>query len=298
MLGALRRDLLSGQTIGPYRLLELVSQDGAVRVYAAEHLRRGARVAMIVIAPAPALPAEAIERFFREARAANALRHRWIAELLDLGTLEDGSPFVVTEALDGVTLADLALPVGLLGRLGAEVLDALAVAHDHGIVHGSLSPERVYVTADLHPKVLAFGARHLVPAPSSGEAGPRADLCAVGSIFREALTLDPFGAKGSERRRGSVSPQAIALDRAARPALVAVFERALAPADRYADAREMADAIWAAVRGLPYGELDTLPVARVHRPAVGRPAWLRLMAVAAVAAAAVAGLVGLAVALR
>jgi len=104
---ALRRDLASGEAIGLYRLLEPSSEDALGRGYVAEHPRLGTRVAVKVLAREPARSPEAVERFFCEARAVNALRHERIVEILDLGTLDDGSAFVVTEHLGGAPLARL-----------------------------------------------------------------------------------------------------------------------------------------------------------------------------------------------
>jgi hypothetical protein len=103
----LGQDLLSGRAVGPYRILELASEDALGPVYVAEHPRLGARVAVKVLAREPAFPPDAIERCFRETRAVNAIRHERIIDVLDLGTLNDGCPFVVMAHLEGATLARL-----------------------------------------------------------------------------------------------------------------------------------------------------------------------------------------------
>jgi serine/threonine protein kinase len=299
MLAALRRDLASGQAIGPYRILEPSSEDALGRGYVAEHPRLGARVAVKVIAREPARPPEAIERFFREARAVNALRHERIVEILDLGTLADGSAFVVTEHLEGAPLSRLfeergPLPLGGLARLAGEVLDAVAAAHDHGLVHGELLPERVFVTAAGHAKVLDFGvgglrpraderarrprpgsepgaSRYRAPEQARGEVSARSDVYAIGAILAEGVATAPPGGVPA--------------------ALEAVLRRATAedPAARFAGAREMASALAAAARELPPGALlvQPLPPAVLHRRRGAGGSWLALVVGAAVAVAGV-----------
>jgi serine/threonine-protein kinase len=312
-----RRDPLSGQTIGPYRLVEQIDGDGRGEVYRAEHPRLGARVAVKVLSAELASRPAAVEQFFRDARAANVIRHEKIVDILDLGTLDDGRPFIVMEHLDGATLARVLeprtpLPIGPIARLVVEVLEALAAAHARGIVHEGLRPDTIFVSPAGHAKVLGFGAARLalagaerprrprssavlgVPyyqapeqAAGTGEPDARADLYAAGAILFEGVTgARPFDG-------------ATALPGVPR-ALAAAIRRALEkdPARRFQSAREMADAITEAVRGLP----DEPPIAppvptpptpgtpgkRAHTGEHVRERWRLLLAGALVAAAAAA----------
>ncbi len=315
--------------MGPYRLLELSSEDALGPVYLAEHPRHGDRVTLKVLTPSSP---DAIERFFRAARVVNALQHERIAEILDLGTLDDGRAFVVMERLRGVALSHLlerygTLPIGALARILAEVLDAVAAAHAFGIVHGALSPDRIFVSTG-HATVIDFGvgallgrtpdrarrtrqllaaraSRYRAPEQASGEADPRSDLYAIGAILFEGVTGQPpfDGATISEVRRSQTEAArpARSLRASVSTSLEGVIQRALAkePEDRFADARQMATALAGAARELPSDEpwlVQPLPsaVLRPQRREPPRPAWFPVLAFAAAATFAVIAVIALA----
>src|ERR1051326_8080660 len=94
-----------GQQFGNYRVLSLLGEGGMGAVYLAEHPGIGRRVAIKVLHPELAKDTQLLARFLNEARAANAIRHPNIIEVLDSGTTPEGDAYLVMELLDGETLA-------------------------------------------------------------------------------------------------------------------------------------------------------------------------------------------------
>ncbi|HEU5454033.1 MAG TPA: protein kinase, partial [Terriglobales bacterium] len=124
------------------------------------------REVAIKILPAHfARDAERLRRFEQEARAAAALNHPNILAIYDLGTQPNGSPFIVSELLDGESLRDKVrsgpLPLRKATDYAAQIARGLAAAHDKGIVHRDLKPENLFVTKDGRAKILDFGLAKL-----------------------------------------------------------------------------------------------------------------------------------------
>src|SRR5215470_11107073 len=101
---AIAADPLIGQAVGNYRVQRLLGEGGMGRVYEAVQPEIGARVAIKVLTCATGNP-EAVARFFDEARAVNRIRHEAIVDILDLGHLPDGRPYIVMEFLEGAPLS-------------------------------------------------------------------------------------------------------------------------------------------------------------------------------------------------
>ena len=160
--------LQAGQLFGNYRVVRLIGEGGFGEVYLAENPLIDRRVAVKVLHAALAQDSELVRRFLNEARAASAIRHPNIIEVLDAGGTPDGAPYILMEFLDGVSLqkrlADtgrLALPQVL--DIASQAGSALAAAHAVGIVHRDLKPENLFLVPDTgapggdRVKVLDFG---------------------------------------------------------------------------------------------------------------------------------------------
>jgi hypothetical protein len=128
-----------------------------------------------------------VRRFERELRTIAALNHPGIVQVLDVGRLKNGAPFMLMEQVDGVPLIDLDISgrsLGDLVRLFDRILAALAYAHARRIVHRDLKPDNVLVMTDplgeLHPKIMDFG---LAMVAAKGQAATRltADGMVVGT---------------------------------------------------------------------------------------------------------------------
>jgi serine/threonine-protein kinase len=161
-----------GQQFGNYRAISLLGEGGMGAVYLAEHPAIGRRVAVKVLHKNYIRDENLLTRFLNEARAANAIRHPNIIEILDSGTIADGTPFLVMELLEGESLGtrirrDGALPIQTAVEFCYQTASALGAAHKKGIVHRDLKPDNLFVVPDPHEpereriKVLDFGIAKL-----------------------------------------------------------------------------------------------------------------------------------------
>jgi Tol biopolymer transport system component len=136
-------------------------------VYRARDTRLGRDVAVKVLPPSYAEDEERLQRFEQEACAAGALNHPNILSIYDVGT-HDGTPYVVSELLEGDTLRQRLGGASLAARrvidYALQIAHGLAAAHDKGIVHRDLKPENLFVTKDGRLKILDFGIAKLTGA--------------------------------------------------------------------------------------------------------------------------------------
>jgi len=128
-----------------------------------EALRRD--VAVKVLPSSFATDPDRLRRFEQEARAAGALNHPNILAIYDFGEHE-GSPYVVSELLEGKTLREQmggrAMPVRKTVDYGIQIARGLSAAHEKRIVHRDLKPENIFVTGDGRVKILDFGIAKLL----------------------------------------------------------------------------------------------------------------------------------------
>jgi eukaryotic-like serine/threonine-protein kinase len=156
-------DPLIGRVLdGKYRIVERIGGGGMGTVYRALHLTLGAPRAAKVMRRELADDASFVERFQREARVVESLRHPNLVSLYDFGQLPDGIWYIVSEFVEGVTLASgVRRPSAEVAHLLGQVADGLALAHRKGIVHRDLSPDNIMVTRDEDgadsAKLLDFG---------------------------------------------------------------------------------------------------------------------------------------------
>jgi serine/threonine-protein kinase len=139
-----------GQQFGNYRVLSLLGEGGMGAVYLAEHPGIGRRVAVKVLHKQFSGDEQLLGRLLNEARAANAIRHPNIIEILDSGMREDGVPYLVMELLEGESLGGRIRRVGALPLADAvaftlQTASALGAAHKKGIVHRDLKPDNLFI---------------------------------------------------------------------------------------------------------------------------------------------------------
>lgn len=256
---------------GRYEVAERIAEGGMSTVYRARRLEDGAVVALKILRGEHAADHEFIERFAREAHAAEALAHPNIVRVLESG--QDGDTyFIAMEYVDGPDLKAYLRRVGRLEpadaeRIALQVCEALEYAHRQGIIHRDVKPQNILLAPDGSVKVADFGiaralatstitqpgmvmgtVHYLSPEQARGAAvGRGSDVYALGVVLFEMLTGRlPFAGD---------SPIAIALKhlhepppapRAIEPSiplrLEGVIRKAMAKPsrDRYASAREMA----------------------------------------------------------
>jgi serine/threonine-protein kinase len=165
-----------------YRLEKLVGEGGTGVVVSAKHLQLEQRVAIKFLRTALASDEVQI-RFEREARAIAKLQSEHVVLVLDVGTLDDGLPYMVMEFLEGRDLARTLKESGPLSIEDAvdcmlQVCDALSDAHANGIVHRDLKPANLFLTrrddGGPHVKVVDFGISKILDKRLlSGARGPK-----------------------------------------------------------------------------------------------------------------------------
>src|SRR5262245_64757899 len=165
-----------GRAISHYRVLSALGSGGMGVVYLAEDERLGRQVALKFLPQESLKNRQALDRFRVEARAASSLSHPGICAIYDIGE-DDGTPFIVMEALKGESLRDRInkgpLKVGDLVDIGIQLADALEAAHTQGIIHRDIKPSNIFVGEKNRVKILDFGLAKLSSGPvgvSGGDA--------------------------------------------------------------------------------------------------------------------------------
>jgi len=190
--------LPAGQTLTHFESLGPLGAGGMGEVYRAKDTRLGREVAIKVLPDALREDPERRARFLREARAVAKLSHPNIAQILDVGEAE-GLDYIAFELVEGETLAAL-----LAGRtpgleevveLALPLADALAYAHERGVLHRDLKPANVMVTSRGHAKLLDFGLAKVAEGPG-GERARTTTLTLQGAIFGTPAAMSPEQALG------------------------------------------------------------------------------------------------------
>ena len=192
-----------GSHIKQYRIGELLGRGGMGEVYAAEDTRLGRRVAIKLLPSAFGGDQERLRRFMLEARAASALNHPSILTIHDIDDV-DGTPLLVSELVEGVTLRERLRSGGLTLNdsldIAGQIASALAAAHNAGIVHRDVKPENIMLREDGLAKLLDFGLAKL--ALDTDSPGSSADTQTAlahttpGVVMGTTRYLSPEQARG------------------------------------------------------------------------------------------------------
>ncbi len=161
---------LAGQTIGPYEIIAKIGAGGMGSVWRAKQRSLEREVAIKVIDRKLVRDVDTIKRFVREGKLASKLSHPNIVAIHELGQTPDGVLYLAMELVAGRTLhaviADGALPIARIQRIGTQLVDALEVAHAQSIVHRDLKPDNIMVLGD-QVKILDFGLARSFVDPST-----------------------------------------------------------------------------------------------------------------------------------
>jgi eukaryotic-like serine/threonine-protein kinase len=186
--------LQAGQHLGPYTIVGLLGVGGMGEVYLAHDPRLKRDVALKVLRRSLADP-DRVARFSREARAAGSLNHPNIVAVFDVGT-ESGTPYVVTELLEGETLRDRMdrgmPPYRKAVDFAIQIAQALDAAHAKGIWHRDVKPANAFITNDGRVKLLDFGIAKLSePDSRGGSEDPTIEDSQTGEIRGTAGYMSP-----------------------------------------------------------------------------------------------------------
>lgn len=276
------------RSFGKYLLEREIARGGMARVHLATLRGLGGFEKKLVvkeILPELARDPKFVAMFVEEAKVLVALSHPNIAPVYELGIV-DGTYFLAMEHVEGATLAELVerqtLAPAEAARVGAEVADALAYAHERfEIVHRDVSPRNVMVDTAGHARLLDFGiaARadvgdesealygtpgFLSPEQARGEKlGPASDLFSLGCVLTYALTgKSAFDAKDLDGLRSLAAAPVLAETTCPEPLGSRVRELlAPSPGDRPASARVVARSLGAAASTLEHDEGATATLA-------------------------------------
>ncbi len=265
---------------GKYRVEKVLGAGGMGVVVQATHVVLNDRVALKFLLPAVAQHENTAARFLREAQAAVRIKSPHVARVIDVGTMDSGSPYMVMEYLEGKDLcaiveAEGPLDIGLATLYTLQVCEALAAAHSAGVVHRDIKPANIFLTrgGDGSPiaKVLDFGISKvtsdmgvssltqtqvsmgspLYMSPeqmrSARDVDARADIWSLGIVLYEMLTGTlPFVADSMPQLCALVLENTAPPMRIVRPDLPEQLEPIVArclekdPAKRYQSVGELA----------------------------------------------------------
>jgi eukaryotic-like serine/threonine-protein kinase len=209
------QELSAGTILGHYRVTRRLGRGGMGVVYEAEDQKLGRSVAIKMLPEATRPDPAALERFWREARAASSLNHPGICTIHELNESGD-QPFIVMELLEGQSLDKLdyrrAMPYPKLLDFGVQVADALDAAHRKGILHRDIKPGNIFVSPSGKAKILDFGLAKLEDADSNlaSTLGDDGDETVVARVFPQQQLTSPGSTLGTiaymspEQARGEV----------------------------------------------------------------------------------------------
>jgi eukaryotic-like serine/threonine-protein kinase len=263
---------------GRYEVKEILGAGGMGVVYRAFDRELQEPVAIKTLKPeAMAGGSVALDRFKQEIRLARRIAHRNIVRTYDLGE-QNGMYYLTMEYVEGTALKQLIvsrgkLPVSVTLTVGKQLCRALEVAHAEGVIHRDIKPQNIVVEPSGFLKVMDFGIARLANPPqgkglteagvsigtpdymspeqlSGMELDPRSDLYAAGVVLFECVTgRVPFEAESTwalvAKHLEEQTPDPRGFNPDVTPGLAAVIVKAMAkkPADRYATASEMHDAL-------------------------------------------------------
>ncbi len=277
-------DSLIGATLSDrYVIEDILGEGGMGRVYRAKHKVLEKMFAIKVLHPELASSKTLADRFIEEARAASAIKSRYVIDISDFGALPDGTGYFVMEHLVGQTLHEYLkelgrIPMRHVVQIGTQLSEGLSAAHDLDIVHRDLKPSNIMIDKvknSVRVTILDFGIAKRPTSTGSGvitrsgvmvgtpeymapeqiqgnDVDGRADIYALGVIMYElAAGKRPFGAESqAELLMQQVYEPAQPIKEVApktdcSPELEAVITRCMEkdPASRYASAQELAEVL-------------------------------------------------------
>ena len=188
-----------GQTLAHYEIVDKLGQGGMGEVYLARDTKLGRKVALKVLPPELAESEHLRERFEREAKALAALNHPGIVQVYSVEE-SDGVHFITMELVEGNRLTELiprgGMAVDRFFDVAIPLADAVAMAHERGVVHRDLKPDNVMVTDKGTVKVLDFGLARAEQGFATGSEVRTAAQTAQGMIVGTVAYMSPEQAEG------------------------------------------------------------------------------------------------------
>jgi eukaryotic-like serine/threonine-protein kinase len=193
-----------GERLAHYEILEQIGAGGMGEVYLARDTNLGRKVALKLLPPSLHADSQQRARFFREAQLASALDHPNICTIHEVGQAS-GRLFIAMQYVEGKTLKQVinahSLKLDALLSISLQAADALAAAHDQGIIHRDIKSANLIVTPRGQVKVLDFGlaklrGRHGLADASRAESELKAILTRTGAVMGTPSYMSPEQARG------------------------------------------------------------------------------------------------------
>jgi eukaryotic-like serine/threonine-protein kinase len=195
------QELSPGTVLGHYKIIRRLGQGGMGVVYEAVDQKLGRHVAVKLLIETTHNDNSALERFWREARAASSLNHPGICTIHELNESAE-MPFIVMELMEGNSLEKLyrgrPTPYPKLLETGVQLADALEAAHRKGILHRDIKPANIFITDSGQAKLLDFGLAKL----DSGSASADTTLTAVSPLTDSESRMGTAAYMSPEQARG------------------------------------------------------------------------------------------------
>jgi eukaryotic-like serine/threonine-protein kinase len=288
------QDKAVGQTLGHYCIVEKIGAGGMGEVYRARDNHLARDVAIKVLPPGSLSNESARRHFHKEALILSQLNHPNVAIIHDFDT-QEGVDFLVMEYIPGITMSEkvaaASLPEKEVLRLGVQLAEGLAAAHERGVVHRDLKPGNLRLASDGRLKILDFGLAKLkLPVTASataeslsetqtiagtlsymapeqllgGEIDERTDIHGAGFVlYAMATGQRPFSEVERSQLIGAILHRPPRPPTALNPRLSAELERIILkclekdPENRYQSARELAVDLRRLAREMESGHLVT-----------------------------------------
>ncbi len=185
--------------VARYRLDEGIARGGMSMIYRAHDLFHERDVVLKVL-PRKLITPRSHARFMREARLASLVEHPNVVLTYDAGLMEDGTPYIVMEHLEGRSLyqrlkAEGTIPLDECKAILACVCSGVHAAHERGVIHRDLKPSNVLVLADGVVKVIDFGLSKEIHDPGPSITGPAEALGTPSYMSPEQVFADPADAR-------------------------------------------------------------------------------------------------------
>ena len=146
------KELSTNTTLLHYRIVSKIGAGGMGEVYLAQDTKLDRKVAIKFLHEEFSKDPNKLSRFVQEAKAASALNHPNILTVYEIGEV-DGKNYIATELIDGKTLREHlshreSLQLNVILKIGVQVSEALAAAHQAGIIHRDIKPENIMLRKD------------------------------------------------------------------------------------------------------------------------------------------------------
>jgi len=282
-----------------YEILEEIGHGGMATVYRARDTRLDREVAVKVLHPHLQRAQEARSRFEREARSVARLRHPNVLEVYDYSGQDSEESFIASELLTGPTLKRFAekqgaMPAEIAACFVIQIARALAIAHEHGIVHRDVKPENVLIHEDRVVKLTDFGIAQMVDSQSFTATGqilgspghmapeqvegsdcdPRTDLFSLGTVlYYLAVGRLPFTGRNPHQILKRIVdgdyPDPLRIQPSVGGELAGILGKALhhEPEQRYQSAEEIEQELLAFVQRIGISDPDEMLAAYLEDPA-------------------------------